>query len=97
MDKINFVVIIIMTTIISYVFIRRYFKMDPKYLIYASVGIFFGLIIGISIGWPFAMLLGAYGIVVAPYIMGIVLMVFIEFFIIEGRNILIKRRLLKKI
>ena len=58
--------------------------MDPKYLIYAAIGIFFGMIIGVFIGWPTAALLGAYGIVIAPYVMGIVLMVFIEFFIMEG-------------
>lgn len=48
------------------------------------MGIFFGLIISISITWPLKYALGAYGAVIAPYIMGIILMIFIEYFIITG-------------
>lgn len=94
MDKRSFAIIIILTTLVSYSFIRKYFKIAPRYLLYACFGIFFGLIIGITFAWPIAELLGEFGIIVAPYILGIILMVFIEFFIIEGLNIVksIKRK-----
>ncbi len=62
--------------------------MNPKYLTYAVIGIFFGLIFGLTVGWPAPAILGAYGMVIAPYIMGIVLMGFVEFFIIDGGGIL---------
>ena len=65
--------------------------MNPKYLLYAVVGIFFGLIIGAGITWPASLFFGRYGYVVAPYIMGIVLMVLIEYFIIEGAGFIKER------
>lgn len=84
MDKRSFAIIIIMTTVVSYLFIRRYFKIAPRYFLYASVGIFLGLIVGIAIAWPMSEFLGRFGVVIAPYILGVILMVFVEFFIIEG-------------
>ena len=88
MDKRSFAIIIILTTVVSYLFIRRYFKIAPRYFLYASVGIFLGLLAGITIAWPMSAFLGNFGIIVAPYILGMILMVFIEFFILEGGPIM---------
>lgn len=87
MDLRSFAIIIILTTIISYLFIRRYFKIAPRYIVYACLGIILGLFVGVVFALPIKVFLGELGIVVAPYVMGIVLMVFIEFFIIEGLGI----------
>ena len=84
MDKRSFAIIIIITTIVSYLIIRKLFKIAPRYLVYASIGIFFGLIIGIMIAWPMSAFLGRFGVIVAPYVLGIIVMVFIEVFIFEG-------------
>ena len=89
MDTKTFAIIIILTTIISYLIIRKLFKIAPKYLVYGALGIFMGLVIGGLIDWPIAKLTGQFGVIVAPYILGIILMVSIEAFIIEGKNILV--------
>ena len=84
MDKRSFAIIIILVTLISYFIIRKYFKIAPRYLLYGCLGIFFGLIAGILVAWPISRLFGEFGTIIAPYVLGIILMVFIEFFIIEG-------------
>jgi len=83
-DKRSFSIIIIITTILSYLIIRKFFKIAPRYLIYAAIGILAGLIIGITIAWPLSEFFGNFGVIIAPYILGLILMVFIELFIIEG-------------
>lgn len=88
LDKRSFAIIIIITTLVSYIIIRKFFSIAPRYLLYGILGIFIGLIIGTSIAWPMAKLLGEIGVVVAPYALGIILLVFIEFFIVEGPKII---------
>ncbi len=88
MDKRSFAIIIIITTVVSYLFIRRYFKIAPRYFLYASLGIFLGLLIGVTIAWPMSAFLGRFGLITAPYVLGIILMVFVEFFILEGGPIM---------
>ena len=88
LDKRSFAIIIIITTLISYLIIRKFFKIAPRYLMYGMLGIFIGLAIGVSVAWPVSKILGEYGVIVSPYILGIILLVFIEFFIIEGQAIL---------
>lgn len=55
---------------------------------------------GTSIAWPLSAWFGNFGLVVAPYVLGIILMVFIEFFIWEGgpiMNLIVKEwRFLRK-
>ena len=92
LDKRTFAIIIMLTTVISYLVIRKFFKIAPRYLLYGILGICVGLAVGISIAWPASKLLGEFGIIVAPYILGIILMIFIEIFIVEGKNILEKTR-----
>ena len=87
MDKRSFAIIIIITTLVSYMIIRKYFKIAPRYLAFGAAGIVVGLTIAISIAWPLAAFAGQFGVIVAPYILGMVLMIFIEFFIVEGVNI----------
>lgn len=87
MDKRTFVIIIVLTTVISYLVIRKYFKISPRYFLYAMTGLVVGLLIGTSIAWPLASILGDYGIVVAPYVLGIILLISVEFFIIWGKKI----------
>ena len=87
LDKRTFAIIITITTVVSYLMIRRFFKIAPRFLLYASLGIILGLVAGIVIAWPMSKLLGEFGVVVAPYVLGIILLVFIEFFIIEGKEI----------
>jgi len=89
MDQKSFAIIIILTTIVSYLIIRKFFKIAPKYLMYGILGVVVGIIIGALIAWPFSVLFGQFGIIVSPYILGLILMVFVEFFIIEGKGILI--------
>lgn len=89
MDKRSFAIIIIITTIISYLIIRKFFKIAPRYLMYGIFGIIVGLSIGIIIAWPLSQFLGEFGAVVSPYILGLILMIFVEFFILEGKNILV--------
>ena len=89
MDQKTFAIIIILTTVISYIVIRKFFRIAPRFMMYAVLGIFVGLVIGTSIAWPISKLLGEFGMIVAPYILGIITLVFIEFFIIEGKNILV--------
>jgi len=55
---------------------------------YASLGIVLGLFAGTLIAWPLATFLGRFGVVVAPYLLGIVLLFFVEAFIIEGPEII---------
>lgn len=87
LDQRTFAIIIVITTVISYLIIRKFFKIAPRFLLYASLGILAGLVAGIAIAWPISKLLGEFGIVVAPYVLGIILLVFVEFFIIEGKEI----------
>ena len=89
MDTKSFAIIIVLTTVISYLIIRKFFKIAPRYLMYGILGVVAGLFVGIAIAWPTSKLLGEFGSIVAPYILGLILMVFVEFFIIEGKNILI--------
>ena len=56
-------------------------------MLYAIFGIILGLVIGVSVAWPISKLLGELGLVVAPYILGVAIIIFIEFFVIEGKNI----------
>ena len=88
MDLQSFAIIITMTTIVSYIIIRRYFKISPKYIGYAALGLVGGLLIGTIIAWPASRLFGEMGAVSAPYILGIILMIFIEAFIIDGKDII---------
>jgi len=88
MDKRSFSIIIIITTIISYLIIRKFFKIAPRYIFYAAIGIFIGLIIGITIAWPISQFLGRFGVIIAPYVLGLIVMIFIEIFIIEGGKII---------
>jgi len=90
LDKRTFAMIIMITTVISYLVIRKFFKIAPRYLLYGVLGIFAGLAIGVSVAWPASKLLGEFGIVIAPYILGIILMVFVEFFIIDGKKLVKK-------
>jgi len=92
LDKRTFAIIIILTTLISYLVIRKFFKIAPRYLLYGVVGALAGMVVGVSIAWPASKILGELGIIIAPYILGIILMVFIEIFIIEGKVILEKVR-----
>uniref|UniRef100_A0A7C4R5L8 PIN domain nuclease n=1 Tax=candidate division CPR3 bacterium TaxID=2268181 RepID=A0A7C4R5L8_UNCC3 len=87
LDKRTFAIIIIITTVVSYFIIRKFFKIAPRYLAYAVIGIFLGLIVGITIAWPMSTLLGKFGMIVSPYVLGIILLIFVEAFIIEGRDI----------
>jgi hypothetical protein len=87
-DKRSFAIIIILTTVISYLIIRKFFKIAPRYLMYGILGIFAGLSVGIAVAWPMSEFLGQFGTIVSPYVLGLILMVFVEFFIIEGKNIL---------
>lgn len=89
MDKQSFAMIIVLTTIISYLIIRKFFKIAPRYLMYGILGVVAGLSIGIVIAWPMAEFLGQFGTIVSPYVLGLILMVFVEFFILEGKNVLI--------
>jgi len=88
-DTKTFAIIVILTTIISYLIIRKFFKIAPRYLVYGSLGIFMGLVMGVLFTWPLSKIFGQYGVIVAPYILGIILMVSIEAFVIEGKNILV--------
>lgn len=89
MDQKSFAIIIALTTIVSYLIIRKFFKIAPRYLLYGILGVVVGITIGTIIAWPLSALLGQFGLIVAPYILGLILLVFVEFFIIEGKNILI--------
>lgn len=55
---------------------------------YGILGIVAGLAVGIAIAWPMSAFLGQFGFVIAPYILGLILIIFIEFFIIEGKRII---------
>lgn len=94
MDQKSFAIIIALTTIVSYLIIRKFFKIAPRYLMYGILGVIIGIVAGIVIAWPFSAFLGQFGIIVAPYILGLILLVFVEFFIIEGKYIfvLVQRR-----
>lgn len=87
LDQKTFAIIVIITTVVSYFVIRNFFKIAPRFMVYAVFGILLGLVAGVILAWPLSKFFGQMGIVVAPYVMGIVVMVFVEFFIIEGRNI----------
>jgi hypothetical protein len=89
MDQRSFAIIIIITTIISYLIIRKFFSIAPRYILYGILGLVIGLTVSITIAWPVSAFLGQFGTIVAPYILGLILMVFIELFIVEGKNILI--------
>jgi len=89
LDQRSFAIIIILTTLISYLIIRKFFKIAPKYLMYGILGVIIGLCVGIVVAWPISAFLGQFGAVVSPYILGLILMVFVEFFIVEGKNILV--------
>jgi len=89
MDQRSFAIIIVLTTIISYLIIRKFFKIAPRYLMYGILGVVTGITIGTIIAWPLSALLGQFGVIVAPYILGLILLVFVEFFIIEGKSILV--------
>ncbi|MDD5731882.1 MAG: hypothetical protein PHU42_03260 [Patescibacteria group bacterium] len=89
MDKQTFAIIIILTTVISYLIIRKFFSIAPRYIMYGILGLVVGLTISITIAWPISAFFGQFGTIVAPYILGLILMVFVELFIVEGRNIII--------
>jgi hypothetical protein len=88
MDLKSFAIIITLTTVISYILIRKYFKISPKYIGYGAIGILAGLVAGLIISWPSSKLFGEIGVISAPYIMGIILLIFIEAFIVDGKDIL---------
>mgnify|MGYP001576206190 CR=1 FL=1 len=88
MDIKTFAIIILITTIVSYIIIRKFFKIAPRFLMYGILGMVAGVVIGTSIAWPMSALLGQFGVVTAPYILGLILIIFIEFFIIEGKRII---------
>jgi len=89
MDKQTFAMIIILTTIVSYLIIRKFFRIAPRYIMYGILGLVAGIAVGVSIAWPMSAFLGQFGTIVAPYILGLILMIFVEFFVIEGKNILV--------
>ena len=92
LDQKTFAIIIALTTIISYLIIRKFFKIAPRYLLYGVLGLIVGLSVGVSIAWPASKILSDFGIIVSPYILGIILMVFVEIFIVEGKTIIEKVR-----
>ncbi len=95
LDKRTFSIIIILTTVISYLIIRKFFKIAPRYLLYGGIGIFIGLSVGITIALPISAFLGHFGIIVAPYILGVILMVGVEICVVEGGRMIdeIKKKL----
>lgn len=87
LDISSFAIIVGITTVISYIFIRRYFNIAPRYMLFASIGLMVGLTVGAAISWPLSRFFGEFGLIIAPYVLGLVVLFFTELFILEGKNI----------